>query len=140
MSNVVETIGTYFVKEPTKYDVPQEYAGACQKVLVQPGEYPVEIRKDRWGKRYLCIPLPGVLVLDQFYNRIGAHGSMRTSRPMTETVHYLQPYCFNVATMAVDGKVELAEGWGTIPVVLSEGTKWEHVAHYLTKDGERTHV
>lgn len=92
-------IGTYTLTEAREFQVPQEYAGAAQTVRVEAGVYPVEVRMTQYGRKWVAIPMPGTLVFDAFYNRIGACGSMKVERPMTATQHTLQPYGYELATM-----------------------------------------
>jgi hypothetical protein len=106
--NTVMTIGTYYLTKDTDFDVPQEYAGASQTVRVAAGDYPVEIRRDDHGRRYVSIPLPGTLIYDAFYNRIGAFGSMKVEHPMTAFTHHVQPYAYVLEQMAVRGDVTLS--------------------------------
>ena len=90
-------LGTYTLDNATKFDVPQEYAGASQTIEVPAGVYTITAKRDRYGNRYVCITLPGVLVFSSFYNRIGACGSNRVEHPNTPATHYLTPYAHALA-------------------------------------------
>lgn len=119
-----EIIGYRILRETTTFDIPQEYAGASMEVEVPAGEYPIYLVREGSRARLTC-PMPGIVVSDFFWNRIGAHGTAvkdkHVGKPYT---YYWTPYSFILAEAAARGNVSLADGYYyTAEMVVSE---WPH--------------
>lgn len=114
-------LGYYVVAKTTRFTKDQSFAGAVDTVEVQPGRYPIELRRDQYGQHYVAASLPGVLVFSGWFG-----SNTRVSEPMTPDTYSWQPYAHRVAEMAAtgDSRIELAEGVSVASVKSGEYTLW----------------
>ena len=84
-------LGHYILTETKIFDVAQEFAGAVRQIEVGPGEYPIEVRKDRWGGRYVAIPMPGTQICNNWFG-----SNVRIDEERKPATYTAQPYLYQV--------------------------------------------
>ncbi len=127
-------VGVFHLREKTVFDVPQEYAGACEQVEVEPGEYLVERGNDWTSHDWYIITLPGTRV---HYSWHSSHCHVLEKDRVPQT-HHKQLYSYQIAELILSGAITPDEGWGTVPHEYESGGE-PRTMHFLTCEGVTLH-
>lgn len=88
MLNKGDIIGYVTLPEDEVFTQHYEYAGAETRIMVKAGRYPITYAHPRYNHCMFSAELPGVVVSDYFYNRIGAHGFANVDQHVGEARSY----------------------------------------------------
>ena len=98
-----DIVGFVTIEKDREFDIPQEYAGASVTVMVKAGRYPITYAHPMYNHCMFSARLPGVVVSDFFWNRIGAHGSASVNKMVgNEQPHYLNWSPYNIGRSELD--------------------------------------
>ena len=119
-----ELIGYWIQKEEEQVPYLGEYAGHNEEWRLHVGETAILRCTGPGWRKWVTAQRPATRISYNFWNRIGAHGSMQVDNEPKLGTHSVQMDAFDLARAVDRGVARLVEGYEVVTVKREDGSDW----------------